>query len=75
MEKLKRISVKVTYTVSLEDVDIPEDAKRHIIHFAQYGGRRVKDWTIFEDAIDWLNHNINESDSLGHEYEIIDLEE
>ena len=45
---------------------------RHIAE--KNGGGTVKsESTRFPDAIEWLNNNIREHDSLGHNYTIMDI--
>jgi hypothetical protein len=75
MSNVKRIAVQITFCVELGDVDMPESAKEQLIEIAETcGGGAVKqESTIWPDALDWLNANIREHDSLGHKYSILDI--
>ena len=75
MSNVKRLAVSVTYTVALEDIEMSESVKQQLIEIAEKnGGGTVKsESTLFPDAIEWLNGNIREHDSLGHNYTIMDI--
>ena len=75
MSNVKRIAVSITYIVALEDIEMSDSAKEQLIEIAEKnGGGTVKsESTRFPDAIEWLNNNIREHDSLGHNYTIMDI--
>ena len=74
MEKLNRIVVKVTFEVVLEDVEITEKGKTQILERSNENGIIKTESTRWPDAVDWLCNNIKEHDSLGHTYEIIQVD-
>ena len=75
MSDVKRIVVQVTYTVGLEELEMPESAKNQLIEIAEKNGCGTvkQESTKFPDAVEWLNSNIRERDSLGHHYSILDI--
>ena len=78
MKRIKDLTVTVTYTVSLSDVEVSEKvfdalnalADRGSVH-CDFAGRDEQIGTAFE----WLGDNINENDACGWEYEIEEMEE
>ena len=78
MKRIKDLTVTVTYTVSLSDVEVNEKvfdslnalADRGSVH-CDFAGRDEQIGTAFE----WLGDNINENDACGWEYEIEEMEE
>lgn len=78
MKRIKDLTVTVTYTVGLSDVEVNEKvfdalnalADRGSVH-CDFAGRDEQIGTAFE----WLGDNINENDACGWEYEIEEMEE
>jgi len=65
MKTIKDLTVKVTYTVSLCDVEVNDDVYEQLISLYD------KQEKICE--CDWLADNIYESDAFHWEYRIVDL--
>lgn len=71
MRTIKDLTVKVTYTVGLLDVEVPEKVAEQLEQMADYGFD-VYDSEIskFPDAFDWLSDNIKERDAMDWAYEV-----
>lgn len=78
MKRIKDLTVTVTYTVGLGDIEVNEkvfDAlkaleDRGCVHCNLVG----RDEQI-DTAFEWLGDNINENDACNWEYEIEEMEE
>ena len=78
MKRIKDLTVTVTYTVGLSDVEVNEKvfdalnalADRGSVH-CNFVDRDEQVGTAFE----WLGDNINEVDACNWEYEIEEIEE
>lgn len=75
MAKINRIAVQVTYTVALIDIDMQQDEMEQLIEIAEKCGQGTvkSESTKFQSAVEWLNQNIREQDSMGHSYTIMDI--
>lgn len=72
MEKIKtNIEVKVTYTVSLGEVEIPQDVYGELMEIYQQS--ETVDWNDERKATEWLLRNIEENDCLDWEAEINEI--
>lgn len=71
MKAIKNLTVTVTYTVGLEDIEVPEEVYDDLIENYDNGV-----WEVPEDSIaaEWLANNIVEKDAMNWSYEIDDLE-
>lgn len=65
--------VKVSFIVAYEDLDLPENVKSELIKAAEEERSINQESVQYPNAAEWLNRNINDCDSLGHKYEIIDV--
>ena len=70
MKTIKNLTVTVTYTVGLEDIEVPEEVYDDLIENYDSGA-----WEVPEDSIaaGWLADNIIEKDAMRWSYEIDDL--
>lgn len=67
--------VKVTYTVSLSDVEVPDEVFDELAKAYDEGGD-IPEWdTELENANEWLSDNIRQEDTTDWEYEIEYFEE
>lgn len=78
MKKIKKLTVTVTYTVRLGEIEVSDK---------EYNALQecFKSWTTINDnayndesaeiALDWLSDNINFGDEMDCKYEIDNLEE
>lgn len=71
MKAIKNLTVTVTYTVGLEDIEVPEEVYDDLIENYDNGV-----WEVPEDSIaaERLANNIVEKDAMNWSYEIDDLE-
>lgn len=72
---LKDLKVKVTYEVGLGNLDIPKEALEQM----EDAYENCKDldgfgYDKYNEAREWLNSNIQESDCCDIEYEIIEMD-
>lgn len=72
MKTIKNLEVKVTYTVSLSDVEVPDDVYDALSEcYEVFGFVSQASMSDAESvASDWLNDNIFQDDSMDWEYEI-----
>lgn len=71
MKTIKDLTVKVTYTVGLSDVEVPEEVAKQLEQMADHGFS-ICDGEInkFPEAFEWCSENISEDDALYWEYEV-----
>ena len=71
MRTIKKLYVKVTYTVSLEDVEVSDEEFEQLDKMADYGFS-VEDCesSKYPEAFDWLAYNIRERDAMDWAYEV-----
>lgn len=71
MRTIKDLYVKVTYTVGLGDVEVPDEVFEQLDKMADYGFS-VEDCesSKYPEAFDWLAYNIRERDAMGWAYEV-----
>lgn len=73
MKLIKDLTVQVTYTVGLGDVEMPEDVFNEI----EKASDEHRDFEMnsgrYPIAEDWLSNKINESDCMEWKAEIIDM--
>ena len=71
MRTIKHLTVKVTYTVGLGDVEVTEEVAEQLEKMSDYGFS-ISDSEIskYPDAFNWLSENISEEDALYWEYEV-----
>ena len=74
MGKLKNISVTVTYSVQLGDVDVDSTAYKQLKKVIDLGGEIEGGDHVMPAASEWLADNIREEDAMDWNYEITDLE-
>lgn len=79
MKKIKGLTVKVTYRVSLGDVEVSDEVYEALGGCYDKGGDVPEEHICATDeesiASEWLNDNIKEADAMDREYEIEDFEE
>lgn len=70
MKTIKNLTVTVTYTVGLGDIEVPEEVYDDLTEHYDNGA-----WEVPEDSIatEWLAENIIEKDAMSWSYEIDDL--
>ena len=71
MRTIKDLTVKVTYTVGLGDVEVSDEVFEQLEQMADHGFS-ICDSEInkFPEAFNWLSDNISEEDALYWEYEV-----
>ena len=78
MKRIKDLTVTVTYTVSLSDVEVNEKVFDALNALADRGCLHcnlVDRDELVGTAFEWLGDNINENDACNWEYEIEEMEE
>lgn len=71
MKIIKDLSVTVTYTVGIGDVEVPDKVFEQLDKMAKYGitiGLGNSD--EYEEVFGWLIDNIREDDAMDWEYEV-----
>ena len=71
MITIKDLTVKVTYSVGLSDVEVSEKVAKQLEQMADYRFS-ISDSEInkFPEAFEWCIDNISEDDALYWEYEV-----
>lgn len=71
MKTIKDLTVTVTYTVGLGNVEVPDNV------FEQLESNQEIDINddSLSDAMEWLSQHIKEEDAMDWRYEIDDIEE
>ena len=62
MEKIKYLTVKVTYRVGLGDFEMPENVYYQLKEASENGQEMEPNGLEFPDAAEWLANNIREGD-------------
>lgn len=75
MKKIKDLMVKVTYTVSLSDIEVPDEVFDELAKAYDEGGDMPEWDDELENANEWLSDNIRQEDATDWEYEIENFEE
>ena len=81
MKTIKELTVTVTYRVSINDLEVPDNVYGGLCLIYDNGGH-VSDGTILyaredevKDAYDYLAENIKEDDGFDFEYELLDMQD
>ena len=71
MKVIKDLTVKVTYTVGLGDVEVSDEVFEQLEQMEDYGFS-VEDCesSKYPEAFDWLSYNIRERDAMDWAYEV-----
>lgn len=75
MKKIKDLMVKVTYTVSLSDIEVPDKVFDELAKAYDEGGNILELDDELENANEWLSDNIRQEDAMDWECEIENFEE
>lgn len=77
MKKIKDLTIKVTYIVELDNVEVSDKVYDALAQCYYNGGNVSPDGMTNEESIaaGWLNDNIRESDAMEWEYDINDFRE
>jgi hypothetical protein len=67
---IEHLTVKVTYTVGLGNVEVPKNIFKQLEMAELQGSFDDTDGLQFPDAAEWLRNNIREGDCCGLEYEV-----
>lgn len=77
MKVIKDLTITVTYTVGLSDVEVSDEVYEALSSCYDEGGEVSPD--SFDKhaqiASEWMADNIHEADAMAWEYEIVDLNE
>ena len=82
MKTIKDLTIKVTYTVGLCDVEMPDNVYDALSQFYDEGGEVpmpdecfIRGGEELRCAAEWILDNIQEADAMDWEYEITEFEE
>lgn len=75
MSKLKSLTISVTYTVTLCDVDVPEPIREQLVDSFDGHGELTGEEREYEDAYYWIGEYVKEKDASDWVYQIDELEE
>lgn len=77
MKVIKDLTIAVTYTVGLSDVEVSDEVYEALSSCYDEGGEVLPDSFDKHEQIasEWLSGNIHEEDAMAWEYEIVDLNE
>lgn len=71
MKTIKDLTVKVTYTVGLGNVKVPNEVYEQLERMADYGLSVEDDYSEeYVEAFNWLSTNIKERDCYNWSYEV-----
>ncbi|MBT1285937.1 hypothetical protein [Phocaeicola dorei] len=75
MKTIKDLTIKVTYTVGLSNVQVSDDVYEALSNCYDEGGQVTTDGFDNEEqtASEWLSDHVHESDAIDWEYEIKDF--
>ena len=71
--KVDELTVRVTYTVNMSDLDIPEDVYKELEDAFYDGTEVVLNSMEHTEAQEWLSTNCKETNSDSWEVEIFDI--
>lgn len=71
MKKIIDLSVTVTYTVQLSDVDVPDAIFEILENNSEFSDSDTD--MSKSDTLEWLSENIKEGDALNWNYEVDDF--
>ena len=75
MKKIKDLMIKVTFTVSLSDIEVPDEVFDELAKAYDEGGNVLELDDELENANEWLSDNIRQEDAMDWECEIENFEE
>lgn len=77
MVTIKDLTVKVTYRVSLGDIEIPKKVHQQLLEAKESGDEinMGEQDSRYQDAYEWLSCNIRERDCMDWDAEIEDVSE
>ena len=76
MKKINNITIKVVYSVGLSELEVPDNIAEQLTKAFDKGIELEPDlnYKEYNEAMEWLNDNINEGDAMDWLWEIEDLE-
>lgn len=75
MKTIKDLTVKVTYTVGLNNVQVSDEVYEALSNCYDKGGEVITDGFDDEEqtASEWISDHVHEADAMDWEYEIKDF--
>ena len=70
MKTIEDLSVKVTYHVSLGDIEVPDEIYEQLMNNSEFSSDDMEN----AEAFDWLGDNISEDDALNWTFEVDNIE-
>lgn len=74
MKKIDNMTVTVTYTVVLNDVEVPDNVYEGLMSRDEFSEDDIDASDNEKKAYDWLSGHINEHDAMDWFYEIVDID-
>ena len=76
MKKIKELSVSTTYSVTLCNINVPDDVYKTLMSEDTFDTESCyREGSSEPIALEWLAEHINERDGTSWEYEVTNLEE
>ena len=74
--KIENLEIRVTYTVSLGDVEVPDEVYEQLqgVHEEEYAIVPGYYGGIYDKALDWIERNAKESDCTDWMAEVTEFE-
>ena len=70
MKKIKNLTVTVTYTVGLNDVEVPDNVYDALSEHDEIDTSTVTPDNDYYEALQWLSNHIQERDGMEWNYEV-----
>lgn len=70
MKKIDNMTVTVTYTVGLTNVEVPDNVYDVLSKYDKIDTCTLTPNSDYYEALDWLGENIEERDGMEWEYEV-----
>jgi hypothetical protein len=73
MKTIKDLTIKITYEVSLGNIEVPKKVYKQLLKSAKKGKDIEMQSLEFDDAEIWITENFKERDCTEWKAEIVDL--
>ena len=70
MKKINNLTVTVTYTVGLRDIEVPDNVYRGLENNYKLDPDDLNLDDYANEALDWLSSHIEERDAMSWDYEV-----
>lgn len=73
MKKIENIQVTVTYSVELNDIEVPDEVYEGLVNGWTFDSEAMNMTKEESAAMDWIEANIEETDATEWRYEVDDI--